>query len=430
MSRLHSISSREEDLDLTQAAVLVADDQESITQFMEQVLRVRVGCKVYTAQTGDEAIARLENTPIDVLVTDMRMPGLHGLELLRSVRDRFPKTGIIVITGYPEDFPYVEVMHAGADDFIRKPFPQGELEAKLIRLLREQQIQRARALAESKYRSLFELSAEGMVLLDAESNVILDANKAFHTLLGLEPESLEGEAIGNLFPEADRARMEQWLQVCSRRGGGTMADIMLSRDAGAPEIHLDVTASFIAAELGRIVFLTFKDITEKREVEQRLAEAAQKDALTGLFNKRSFQSHLAGALARAASKNRPVCLLMIDLDNFKQCNDKHGHQVGDRLLSDVGKVVQKSIRGAMPDEGFRYGGDEFSIILHETSMEGGVLVAQRMQSEYDHLERYGTTMSIGIAECMGELTPEAFVRMADAALYQAKNSGRNAIRTA
>ncbi len=430
MSQVARDSKRERLDDYSRAAVLVADDQESITLLAEQVVHARIGCTVYTAHTGDEAVAQLEKTPIDVFVTDMRMPGMHGLELIRHVRSRFPETGIIVITGYPEDFPYVDVVNAGADDFIRKPFPHGELEAKLIRLLRERQAVRERAFAESKYRSLFELSAEGMVLLDGESHVILDANRAFHAVLGVEAGMLQGKALGDLLAASDRMRMEQWLLVCSRRGGGTIADIALAPEPGAPEMRMDITASFIDADIGHIVFLTFKDVTEKRKVEQQLADAAQRDSLTGLFNKRAFENRIAGALVRAEKANKPVCLLMIDLDHFKQCNDTLGHQAGDRLLAELGQVIRKSIRESMHDEGFRYGGDEFSVILQETTLDGGVLVAQRLQSEYDHVERHGTTLSIGIAECRGELTPDAFVRKADAALYLAKNSGRNAIRTA
>ena len=416
--------------DYRRSAVLVADDQESITLLAEQMVKKRIGCTVYRVQAGDEAIKKLKETPIDVFITDMRMPGMHGLELIQYVRMHFPETGIIVITGYPEDFPYVDVVNAGADDINRKPFPQGELEAKLIRLLRERQILRERAFVESKYRSLFELSAEGMVLLDGERHVILDANRAFHALLGVETGALQGKLLADMLSAADRIRMEQWLLVCSRRGGGTIADIALALQPGATEMRMDITASFIEADTGRIVFLTFKDVTEKRRVEQQLADAAQRDALTGLFNKRTFESRIAGALARAEKANKPVCLLMIDLDNFKQCNDTHGHQEGDQLLAKVGQVIRRSIRESMQDEGFRYGGDEFSIILNETTLEGGVLVAQRMRNEFDRVERYGTTLSIGIAECRGELTPEAFIRKADAALYQAKNSGRNTIRTA
>ncbi len=410
--------------------ILVADDQESITALIERVVGLRLGCQVTCARDGLEVLKIIEQGPVDVLVTDMMMPGLHGFDLLEKVHAACPAMDIIVMTGYPEDFPYVEVVHAGAQDFINKPFPHAELEAKLLRLFKERELERERIMAESKYRSLFELSADGMVLLEDDTFTIADANRAFSELVGVLSSSLKGKPIADLFTGSDRLRLEQGLIICSHRGGGTMADLLIAHPSGR-QIHVDISASFIRTEFGRNVFLTFKDVTEKREVERQLAEAAEKDALTGLFNKRSFQNRIAWATARARDNNTPVTLLMIDLDNFKKCNDTYGHQVGDELLVSVGHVIRRSIRTSMTDEGFRCGGDEFAVILQETNAEGALQVAQRMQSEFERIEnRYGTTMSIGVACGTGTITSEELIRKSDDALYRAKGAGKNAIEVA
>ncbi len=409
--------------------VLVADDQDSICGLIERVVQMRLGCVVLTAHDGHEVIEQLQKEPVDVLVTDMMMPGLHGFELLKQVRALRPDLDILVMTGFPEDFPYVEVVQTGAKDFINKPFPHAELEAKVLRLFKERELQREREKAESKYRSLFELSSDGMVLLEGEDYVIADANHAFCDLTGISAGSLKGRQISSIFEGADRLRIEQGLMICARRGGGTMADLILKHPTKR-EIHVDISASFIQAEFGRIVFLTFKDVTEKREVERQLAEAAEKDSLTGLFNKRSFQNRVAWAVTRARESHKPVSLMTIDLDNFKKCNDTHGHMVGDELLIAVGQVIRGSIRSAMTDEGFRCGGDEFSVILQETGIEGAIQVARRMQNEFAKIHSYGTTMSIGLASCAGDLSAEDLVRASDGALYKAKGKGKNAIETA
>ncbi len=410
--------------------LLVADDQESITALIERVVGLRLGCQVTCARDGLEVLKIIEQSPVDVLVTDMMMPGLHGFDLLEKAHALRPAMDIIVMTGYPEDFPYVEVVHAGAQDFINKPFPHAELEAKLLRLFKERELERERIMAESKYRSLFELSADGMVLLEDDTFTIADANRAFSELVGVLSSSLKGTPIADLFTGSDRLRLEQGLIICSHRGGGTMADLLIAHPSGR-QIHVDISASFIRTEFGRNVFLTFKDVTEKREVERQLAEAAEKDALTGLFNKRSFQNRIAWATARARDNNTPLTLLMIDLDNFKKCNDTYGHQVGDELLVSMGHVMRRSIRTSMTDEGFRCGGDEFAVILQETSTEGALQVAKRMQSEFERLEnRYGTTMSIGVACGTGTITSEELIRKSDDALYRAKGAGKNAIEVA
>ena len=409
--------------------VLAADDQDSITTLVDRLVRTRLGCEVRSAMDGDGLLKALEQETFDVLVTDMMMPGLHGLPLIKKVAQRWPELHIIVLTGYPAEFPFVEVIHAGAHDFINKPFAHDELEAKLIRVFKERELRRERAVAESKYRSLFELSADGMLFLDQDDHIIMDVNKAFATMVGSEESHLAGQEVLSLFEKTEQPRMQQWLKIITHSGGGTMGDLRLTHTAGK-EVYADVTATFIKGEYENIVFLSFKDVTGKREVERQLAEAAQRDELTGLFNKRSFQNRIEWAVASACSQKIGLALLLIDLDNFKHCNDTYGHQTGDKLLISVGDVIHKSIRSTSSDEGFRFGGDEFAVVLHGADTASAMAVAERMQLEFARLDCYGTTMSIGIATyCLGWST-DTLIRASDDALYSAKASGKNAIEIA
>ena len=409
--------------------ILVADDQESITSLVEAAVRSSLGCDVIVASNGDEVLARLKENAVDILVTDMRMPGVHGLELIAEVRRSYPNTDIIVVTGYPNEFPYIEVIEAGASDFLNKPFSQTELQAKLMRLLREHELNRERIIAESKYRSLFELNADGMLLLNGSGFQVVDANQAFCRLIGAERDEVLGKLVWDFFKTVDRIRMEQWLSICSRSGGGTMADLALLHPE-EEDVYVDVSATFIQVELERIVFVTFKDVTEKREIETQLAAAAQRDELTGLYNKRSFQNRIQWAVQRAQRDQTALSLLMIDLDNFKHCNDTFGHQVGDQLLVSVGNVIARSVRISKTDEGFRCGGDEFMVILQESDGRAGMAVAKRMRGEFGKVETYGTTMSIGLAEYQNGAPAESLIRRADEALYKAKAMGKNAIQIA
>lgn len=406
--------------------VLVVDDQESIISLVDRVVSTRLGCQTLEARNGDEALEQLAAAPVDVMITDMMMPGLHGLELLKRVSKSWPEVHIIVMTGYAADFPYVEIIQSGAHDFMNKPFPIGELEAKLIRIFQERALRHALEVSEKKYRNLFNLSADGMLILDTSPYIIADANQSFRQLSGRDLDSLKGIPVFELFEGHDRIRLEHWLDVCAHRGGGTMADLVFVSAVGS-KIHVDVTASFIDVEEDRIVFLLLKDVTEKREVEQRLDDAAQRDQLTGLYNRRSFQHRIEWALARARDKEIPLSILMIDLDNFKQCNDTHGHAIGDKLLIAVGSVMKESVRQG--DECYRFGGDEFAVILHDAGRDEAVEVAERMRQTFDTIECYGSTMSIGIATCQGDVPAEHFIKRADEALYRAKAAGKNVIET-
>lgn len=408
------------------ANVLVAEDQSGVAVLIQRMVTSRLGARITVVDNGDSALEALNQGHFDVLVADMMMPGVHGLDLVRLAREQHPETAIIVMTGYAREFPYVEAIQAGAQDFINKPFAAMELEAKLLRILKEQALYRELRLAEGKYRSLFELSGEGMLLLKTGAYTIADTNRAFSKRCGLPPERLQDRKVQDLFEAPERDRIEQVLAFSSHRGQCAITDMTLKHPDGRT-LAVDISITHIDNGENSFVFMGFRDVTEKREVEQRLAEVAQKDELTGLYNRRSFTHRIEGAIGKAKANGLQIVLVLIDLDNFKSCNDTHGHQTGDQLLMHVGGVIRQSIRQHSQDRGFRCGGDEFAMILQDIDLEHAKLVAERVQRLFEEQETFGTTMSIGIACYEGQGTSEQLIHRADKALYRAKAAGKNLV---
>lgn len=408
------------------ARVLIADDQEGVVSLMERVIRDAFNCHVNAVISGDAALAAMEDHTYDVFLTDMKMPGTHGLELVEKAAAANPDMNILIMTGYPDDFPYVEVIEKGATDFLHKPFLPAELQGKLTRVLRERHLRHDLLVAHGKYRSLFDLSMDGKLLIQMDCYAIDDANDAICETLGVSREDLMGRQFTGMLAEQDRERFEQWMLLCSRSGKGTMGDLQMAHPGGEM-LHFDVTVTMVSANSDRFAFLAFRDITEKRETDRELAEAAQKDSLTGLYNKRSFSNRIEWAVNSANEKGAPLALVSIDLDNFKRCNDTHGHQIGDTLLKNVGEVIKHSIRITAYDEGFRCGGDEFAVLLHNFCAGGTAVVAERMQNAFRTIECYGTSMSIGVAEFCPGMTARDLIEAADKALYEAKAQGKNTI---
>jgi diguanylate cyclase (GGDEF)-like protein/PAS domain S-box-containing protein len=405
--------------------ILVADDDRSIVLVVEHQIRLRIGCAVGTVTNGDEVLLRLAEEKFDVLVTDMVMPGMHGLELVARVRETYPDIGIIVMTGFADDFPYVDVVRAGANDFIMKPYLGQELEAKLIRIFREAEMRDALVLAETKYRSIFEYGMSGMLLMSREGFRIIDVNQAFCEFCGRNKDDVVHSAFSNLLDTSAEERFSVGLELCASGGRGTLGDVSLLRPDGT-QVWADISVTYMDVLSQQLISLVFKDVTERREVEQDLADAAQRDSLTGLLNKRTFLTTLAGAISRAQNENLSVVLVFIDLDNFKKCNDNHGHQAGDKLLTSVGQLITHSIRKG-GDLGFRYGGDEFGVLLMGATIEVAQRIAERMRGDFQALETYGTSMSIGVAEYKHNMSVSTLVSAADAALYRAKALGKNTV---
>jgi diguanylate cyclase (GGDEF)-like protein len=170
------------------------------------------------------------------------------------------------------------------------------------------------------------------------------------------------------------------------------------------------------------------------EANQRLRQISIEDSLSGLYNRRYFDDRIGHEISRTKRFGRDLALMMIDIDFFKQYNDDTGHPIGDKALASIGTIIRNSVRET--DLPFRYGGDEFAIILPETDIESAAFVAERIRSE---VERYRfqkepaesespLTVSVGVSMLgRGCSTAEEFVSTADKALYRAKSAGRNKV---
>ncbi len=157
---------------------------------------------------------------------------------------------------------------------------------------------------------------------------------------------------------------------------------------------------------------------------------ARIDPLTGAANLRHFTELTNRELKRSVRFKRPITLTYMDIDNFKQINDAHGHSTGDRLLSVMASTIRKNVRAT--DIIARLGGDEFAILMPETRSEQARSAIEKLQkSIHDALAEHGwpVTMSIGVATCNNPpCTVDEFIKMADNLMYAAKNSGKNMIK--
>jgi diguanylate cyclase (GGDEF)-like protein len=181
---------------------------------------------------------------------------------------------------------------------------------------------------------------------------------------------------------------------------------------------------------------TFTDITEHKRLEEKLREISRIDSLTGLLNRRTFFESLADEFERSNRYGRPLTLMSIDIDHFKQINDTRGHPMGDKVLREFAHALLPCMR--KNDHVGRVGGEEFAVILPEESLAQGVEAALRVLSMVRLLRvddpTNGTpvkfTVSIGVAEIKENTTLEQLVSRADEALYQAKREGRDCYRAA
>ncbi|MBK7864074.1 MAG: diguanylate cyclase [Archangiaceae bacterium] len=230
-----------------------------------------------------------------------------------------------------------------------------------------------------------------------------------------------------------RARSSRrYMPVLFWSSRGAVEDRVKALVAGADDwVHASIDAQELLARLMRSLGLRARIDGLLSETE-RLYELSLTDGLTQIANHRHFQDRLRDEFRRAQRYDDPLALILIDLDHFKDVNDRHGHLVGDQVLKEVAVAIKKSVRET--DFVARYGGEEFAVVLPKTQLAGALTVAERVWLDVGALRLgappgFAITASLGLSGYPSRtiVSAEQMVRCADEALYRAKREGRNKI---
>ncbi|MFC1577370.1 diguanylate cyclase [Candidatus Omnitrophota bacterium] len=294
-------------------SILVVDDEDIMRNMLKDVLG-ESGYQVWTAASGEEAMKLVSERDFSIVITDMRMPGMDGVEVTKKFKSEKSEVCVIVITAYASIQSAMEVLKEGAYDYISKPFNIEEIKVVVRRAVERQ--------------------------------------------------------------------------------------------------------------------LLLKEAREKEQY-QRLSIL---DGLTEIYNRRHFDAMLPDELNRAAKYMKPLSCMMVDVDHFKKFNDTQGHQPGDWALKKIAQILSGSIR--FTDHVFRYGGEEFVVLLPETDKVKSIIVAKRLRMlvanskfiDKKALTAAHLTISIGLSAYPDDARdPKMLVAKADECLYHAKETGRNRI---
>lgn len=264
------------------------------------------------------------------------------------------------------------------------------------------------------------------------AGIIVLFNTAAERLLGYRrDEVIDQLSITKVYATADQARhiKKQLYTSPDRQIEGHEAQ-MVAKDGRIIDVRLSAKLMVREGkEVGSIGF--FHDMTESKQLEMKLMQMSITDVLTGLGNQRHFLAVLEPEMERARRYRRPLNLICIDLDNFKQVNDVLGHMEGDNALRFTSQIIQKELRKT--DMAFRYGGDEFMVLLIETSSEEAGVICARLKASFDKrwAEEWSTkrdcplvSISIGIAEFDQHESANALMRRADRLMYEAKKQSQ------
>jgi len=371
--------------------------------------------------------------------------GLNALQLfIPEDRERVKRSIRKILSGEKcEGHEYTALRKDGStfpvliysSPIIRGNKPVG-LRGIVVDMTERKRAEEALAESEEKYRSLVESSENSIYLVDGNCTYLF-MNEKHVSRFGLLIDEVIGRAYSEFHSEEETKQFAGKVKEVFKTGESLWYEYRSQRDGG----YFLRTLSPVRDPNGRTTAVTVvsKDITELKRAEEALRESEKRyrelsitDDLTKLYNSRHFYDQLRTEIERANRYSRPLSLLLLDIDNFKRYNDTYGHLEGNRVLAKLGEVIKESLR--QTDSAYRYGGEEFTVILPETKGEEAVTVAERMKERFEaetfsptFEEEVHKTVSIGAAQYQPEEELLVFMRRVDKAMYAAKEQGKNRV---
>jgi len=285
--------------------------------------------------------------------------------------------------------------------------------------------------SENKFKDLVELLPEIVIEVDKDKKITF-ANTIFFETLGYTKKDIkEGIYAKDVFAPVDLEKAEERMdKIIQGKKLGSIEHLIIKRDGTTfPAL---VSSQVKMDDKGNIngIRSIITDITERKIMQDAIEKLAYSDPLTNLPNRILFNDRLKFAMANAARHNKKFAFIVIDLDKFKEINDKYGHKTGDELLVFVGSRMESMLRKS--DTVARFGGDEFILLLTEINdKEDAAIVAEKILGTFrEQFILGGYALSIGISMGISfypddGIDSDTLFRKADTALYQVKESGRN-----
>jgi len=428
--------------------ILIVGAIPADAELIEQTLRgAGLGFVAQRVATQAAFIQALEEFNPDIVLSDYKLPDFDGLAAIDRARQKSADLPVILVTDVLGDQAAVELIKAGANDYILKD-GLARLPTAVQRALTEAQAVRARKqaeqalrLSEERYRSLVVAIAQIVWTTDARGEVIQDM-PTWRAFTGQSLEEIKnGGWFAALHPDDRDPTTAAWSAAVRARALFETEYRLRRHDSeyryfsvrGVPVLENDGT---IREWVG-----VCTDITERKRHEEQLAEMnarmvealreqAVRDPLTGLFNRQYLDETLMREIRRDRRRRAPFSVVMLDIDLFKQINDTHGHATGDRVLRRFGGCLQGEFRDN--DVVGRWGGEEFVIGMYGMTRAGAVKRLTEIQDRFSREEFHGAddasfhvNFSAGVAEYpLDGANPADVCQAADEALYRAKADGR------
>ncbi|HUN54641.1 MAG TPA: diguanylate cyclase [Smithella sp.] len=425
---------------------LIVEKSEDDTLLLVRTLKKGGYNPVYErVQTPAAMKKALEDKEWDIIFCDHKLPTFRGPLAMALLKEANVDIPLIVVSGVFDETMAVKCMRLNAENYIVKtnfsrlcPVIDRELEDAEVDK-KQMQIEEQSRTEEQRYRAFVENSSDIIVVMNRQGTITY-INPAIEKVLGFTIKDRIGRSIfENLHPDDLHRVTEAFKKFISEEDAPPRQnEIRIHGIDGNWHTFESVSKHLGADENTDEIIVNLRDITDRKRSEEHLRESEQKylelsiiDDLTQLYNSRHFNAQLEKEIERSNRYQQPLTILLLDLDDFKLFNDTYGHVEGDYVLSRVGVVIKRCLRET--DSAYRYGGEEFTVILPMTTSEEGLVTAKRIQAElkkeafYPAGQEVHLTVSTGLSQYRLKEEMKAFVHRVDRLMYDAKEKGKDRI---
>ena len=424
-------------------SILYVEDEVAIREGYARALN-RISDHVILASNGKEGLALFREEKPDIVISDIRMPVMDGIEMLQQIKEIDPECSVIFTTAHNDSDYLLQALELQVDAYLQKPVEKNLLKNKIEKL--------AASILKEKIQQLQqkEIEAQRVILqnvLDHEKNllVVTDfeqvhfANKAFLDIFCVESvEAFNKMSVSflNIFlpvePYLHRGLLtagETFYDLVERSEETKRIVTIIGNDAHPRAYQINI--SRIVHEAQASYLCTMTDITGMNIERLSTEKKAYYDSLTGIFNRHKFNELFEIELNRIKRYSNHASVVVLDIDHFKHFNDTFGHLVGDKVLQKLAETIAGRIRNT--DIFARWGGEEFVLLLPETSLQDALKLCENLRkfvAAIECTEADSITASFGVTELLADDTVQTAFKRADDALYAAKKAGRNRVMTA
>lgn len=420
---------------LAELSILFVEDDDEIRNQMVQFLSRRVKT-VSIATNGAEGLAACQREQPDIVLSDILMPVMDGLTMIRAIREKDGDIPILVLTAYNEEQYMLRSIELGIDRYLLKPVDPKALTEALEKIAGNLWRRKERQSADRYLRLLMDLHPN--LLLTTSHGKVAYLNHAFLGRLGFD--SLESvlatpELPGELLLDQNGIPLAQsggqdWLARL-RECAHTLPLVYLKSRTEPYEPPLALVVECRNLDTPDSHLFTLADVTAIEGQFKHLEHLAFTDALTGLANRAMGQKTLHKEINRCQRYDRQFSVILLDVDHFKRVNDTYGHQAGDVVLQRLALLLQNLVRRS--DMVVRWGGEEFIVILPESIFGDAMTIAEKLRqqvAQHNFVVVPTLSCSFGVAEFAKNMSVQHLLSKADAALYLAKRKGRNRVEPA